>query len=99
MNDKKMKIQTHTVYCEDYSEAAALQDLLQAADYELERSAARLEAGCIDIGSFTVNIGGRSIAFLSGAPQYEALIAFIEHLAGENLHAIDYDKRTVTGIL
>ena len=82
----------------DYKEADALQALLRAAYAGLEDSDKRFMQHD-DHAQFTINIYGRSIAFLFGAAQFEALLAFIEHLAGENMHAVDLDALTVDGIL
>lgn len=89
--------QTYNNVHDDYSECAALQDLLQATCRELDRGCKRLEVGSYDYSNFTINIGGKSIAFNLGGPQAEALFRFISHIADENAYEVDFDKQTVDG--
>lgn len=91
-----------------YNEANALQQLLKAANqtfdemnrqYEAAEAAedfSRSEALVSDF-QFTITVGGIQTAFILGCPQFEALLAFINHIAGENLYSVDIDNSTVTG--
>lgn len=95
-----MKYENKQSYCntrEDYSECLALQDLLRATSSELSKVVAALESGKDDYSSFTINIGGKSIAFNLGGPQAEALFQFIRHIEAENGYDVDFDKQTVDG--
>lgn len=87
--------QTHSAQHTDYSEPAALQDLLHAINEAVEYSCNRLELYGSDLSSFTINIHGKSIAFIVGGPQIHALHEFIETIAAENLYAVDFDNMTV----
>lgn len=83
----------------NYREAAALQCLMRAADAAIEDSMERMQHHQDYSGQFTINIGGQSIAFFLGGPQVDALYAFIEHIAAENLHEVNHNERTVTAHL
>ena len=48
---------------------------------------------------FMVTLKGVTIDFWFGPAQCEALRAFIDHLAGENMHYVDPDYRYVEGVL
>lgn len=89
--------QTYDNRRDDYSECLALQDLMRTIDNESEVVNKLLEAGKYDYGRFTIDIGGKSIAFNLGGPQAEALCKFIEHIAAENGYEVDFDKQTVDG--
>lgn len=80
-----------------YNEAAALQQLLVTAHNMLEDADKALEAGDDHWCQFTITINGVQTAFLAGAPQFEALIAFVNHIAGENLYEVDTENKTVKG--
>lgn len=93
--------QGHNVTVPGYSEAKALENLLRASFDAFENLLARMEAG-VDDGVYDqiiITVNGVASSFMLGAPQYEALHAFIEHLAGENLHCVDYTNNTVEGFL
>lgn len=88
----------YTTHLNCYSEAAALQQLLQAATAMLEAENQRIESDSDDAyqEQFTITVAGIQTAFIAGAPQYEALMQFIQHIAAENFYAVDFDKATVT---
>lgn len=94
-------VQGHNVSVPGYSEAKALESLLRASSEAFNTMVARMEAGVDDdvYDQITVTVNGVSAAFLLGCPQHEALLAFIDHIADENLHAIDYETLTVEGFL
>lgn len=53
-----------------------------------------------DISSdITIIIGDTVVKFSLGGPQIDAVHAFINHLAAENLHNVDIENSTVTGVL
>ena len=89
--------QTQSTYLPNYSESAALTDLLRCINSEAEEQNYRLEFDeTADVYSqFTITVAGRSIAFLAGGPQIEALYKFVEHIAEENLYNVDYEKMIV----
>lgn len=91
--------QTSSTYLPNYSESAALQDLLKCVNTALDERNYRFEIdpqNAVD-DQFIITVGGRSIAFYLGGPQTEALFRFVEHIAGENLYSVDFDKLTVDG--
>ena len=91
--------QTSSTYLPNYSESAALQDLLRCVNTALDEQNYRFELdsqNAVD-EQFTITVGGRSIAFYLGGPQSEALFRFVEHIANENLYEVDFDKLTVDG--
>lgn len=96
----------------DYSEAAALQVLLEQLDIQMKESTeainealnvntdAARSAQCMSIddsSTFSIIINGRSIEFGLGGPQCEALYAFVNHIAAENAYGVDLATNTVTG--
>ena len=83
----------------DYNEAEALQQLMRAADAACDDSVERMTQHKDFSGQFTININGQSIAFYLGGPQIDALFAFIEHIAAENFHEVNFFDRTVTAHL
>lgn len=83
----------------DYNEANALQQLMTAADAACDDSVERMTQQHDFSGQFTINIHGQSIAFYLGGPQIDALYAFIDHIAAENFHEVNYHERTVTAHL
>lgn len=48
---------------------------------------------------FLIIINNTVVHFTLGGPQFEGLLAFINHIAAENWHEVDLDNRTVTGLL
>lgn len=88
----------YTTHLNCYSEAAALQQLLQAANAALEAENQRFNADSDDVccDEFTITIAGVQTAFILGGPQYQALTEFIQSIAAENFYAVDFDKATVT---
>lgn len=97
--------QTYSTLIDGYDEAAALQELLQTTNricqkmnsrYEEALTTGNASADPVD-EQYTINIGGKSIAFHLGGPQVDALYAFIEHIAGENMYQCDIDAGTVIG--
>lgn len=89
----------YTTHLNSYDEAAALQQLLQAANAMLEAENQRFDADSDDVccDEFTITVAGIQTAFIAGAPQYEALMQFIQHIAAENMYDVDFDKQTVKG--
>lgn len=83
----------------NYNEAEALQQLMRAAAAACDDSVERMTQHKDFSGQFTVNINGQSIAFYLGGPQIDALYAFIEHIAAENFHEVNFDDKTVTARL
>ena len=82
-----------------YNESEALQQLLRTTFDALNAETERIEADASDAWQeqFTITVGGVQTAFILGGPQVEALVAFIQHIAGENLYSVDIDKRIVEG--
>jgi hypothetical protein len=77
----------------NYSEPAALQQLLINIDEAVNDDAVLDEEVCSDI---QIIVGGQQVAFYLGGPQQEALYAFINHIADENAYAVDIIHNTVT---
>lgn len=91
-------VQTYDTSLDNYNEAEALQTLLRAIHAELKKDNERMERDNTDTcPSFSISIGGKSIAFWLGGPQAEALFDFIRHIADENMHNIDITKGHVQG--
>lgn len=93
-----MTISTSSIQHPDYNEAQALQELMIAASEAItEMNDKYEETDNYDYmdGSFTINVGGKSIAFLHGGPQHQALCIFIDSIAEENGYAVDYRNHTV----
>lgn len=86
----------HNAALNNYKESAALEQLLKAADAALQLTDERLNDDDYELDQFTITVGGIQTAFVMGAPQYEALLAFIQHIADENLYAVDFNKLTVS---
>lgn len=90
--------QVYNTHIDGYSESAALQFLLRAAHNALEADLERIEKNDdYTTDQFTISVGGVTCAFLLGGPQYDALISFVEHIAGENLYTVNLDNLTVEG--
>lgn len=92
---------TNTFYYvphEHYKEATALQQLLCAIDAEAKADEERCARNDFS-GKFTINIGGQSVAFLVGGPQIEGLCKFVEQIAAENFHEVDFERNTVVAHL
>ena len=87
----------YSTHLNSYSEAAALQQLLQAANAALDAENQRIEADSDDAyrEQFTITIAGVQTAFILGGPQYQALTEFIQSIAAENFYAVDFDNATV----
>jgi hypothetical protein len=88
---------TSDVNHRDYDEADALQNLLLAATDALEEMFKQQERDINDFSpnQFSINIGGKSIAILLGAVQYQALCDFIDSIAAENGYTVDINNCTV----
>ena len=82
---------------DSYEESEALQQLLIAADDAITQVAEQLEINDDFFSEFTITINGIQTAFITGAPQIEALYAFIQHIAAENLYAVDMNEMKVIG--
>ncbi len=85
-------------YRRDYSEAYALQMLLRMADYACDESAELInfdDGEIVGCEHFTINIAGRSIDFIMGGPQYDALCKFVDSLAEENGYWVNFKKSRV----
>ena len=81
-------------------EATELQKLLRAASTALNELADREEIAGLDVeANFTITINDQTCTFVLGAPQVEGLYAFINHIADENWHIVDFENKTVTGTL
>ena len=91
--------QTSSTYLPNYSESAALTDLLKCVNTALDERNYRFELDSQNFvdEQFTITVGGRSIAFYLGGPQAEALYRFVEHIAAENLYSVDFENNTVDG--
>jgi len=89
--------QTESTYLPNYSESAALTDLLRCVNSALEEQNYRFEIDSQNYADsqFTITVQGRSIAFLLGGPQTTALCKFVEHIASENFYAVDYENNLV----
>jgi len=87
---------TSDTYRHDYSEAAALKALLDTIDAAGKDFVERAEKHDDFTGQFTINIGGKSIAFYLGGPQMDGLYTFIHHIADENFYFIDKDNNVTS---
>lgn len=82
----------------NYSEGLALHTLTTTVNSALCDSDKWINEGHYDFDHhFTITLRGTAIDFFGGPAQYEALRAFIDHLAGENLHYVDPDYNYVEG--
>lgn len=72
----------------NYSEAAAIQQLLDAID---EACVSETE----DWPQLKVTIGCNTIAFVLGGPQVEGICKFCKQLADENAYSIDFESNVV----
>ena len=87
-----------------YNEAEALQQLLQqtckAADIQADANDRELaDKECNDWTAleFTITVNGVQTAFALGGPQIDAIAAFVDHIANENLYDVDFKEATVKG--
>lgn len=98
----------HTTFSNSYNEAEALQQLLRIATETLSDIDDNIVSMCdhgdtmestdLDVvDEFYITVGGVQTAFYMGPAQYEALCAFIRHLAHENLYEVDFGNYTVKG--
>lgn len=98
----------HTTFSKSYNEAEALQQLLRIATETLSDLSENIdkmwddgetmEYADLDVSDeFYITVGGVQTAFYMGPAQYEALRAFIDHLASENLYEVNFDNCTVKG--
>ena len=72
----------------NYSEAAAIQQLLDAIDEAYEPEAE-------DWPQLKITIGCNEIAFTLGGPQIEGICKFCQQLADENAYSIDFENNVV----
>lgn len=86
-------VSTSDVSLKDYNEANALQKLLQAMNDQLEVANEQFHIN--NNSSFSITIGGVSIAFILGGPQVQALCEFITAVSDENGYTVDFLKSTV----
>lgn len=86
-----------SIHHPEYHEAAALQELLEAAVDVLVEAGDKLDQDerYLD-AEFTIIIGGQSKAFVLGGPQYQALVNFVKSIAEENSYTVDTCNNTVT---
>lgn len=91
--------QCTNVYLHNYSEGLALHKLLVQANLAFEESGDEEWVYEDRYHHFTIIVDGKAVDFLLGAPQYEALIAFIKHVAAENMYYVDPKLRYVEGVL
>ena len=83
----------------DYNEAQALDELLQVTSSLLEEANDAMDNDdytLTDCAQFTITVGGKSLAFILGGVQYQALCNFISSIADENLYTVDFYQSTVT---
>lgn len=87
----------YSTHLSSYSEAAALQQLMQAAADAIDAENQRFEADSNNIvfEEFTITVAGVQTAFILGGVQYQALVEFVKSIADENFYAVDFDKQTV----
>ena len=93
-----LKLANSNVNNKKYSEAAALQQLLESLDKALEVMNSDFEqSNDYDYlnEQITITIGGISTAFLLGGPQAQAIYVFVQHIAEENGYSVDVRKNTV----
>lgn len=88
----------YNVQASSYEESGALQQLLRAACSAADKDLERFDRNADDAGieSFTITVDGVQTEFILGGPQLDALIAFIDYIAGENGYAVDLKELTVT---
>lgn len=79
-----------------YNEPEALNQLLKAAEAAIEKQNSSFDTDDEFYDEFTITINGVQTAFYLGGPQFDALLAFVDHIAGENFYAVDFNKMTVT---
>lgn len=94
-----IKLSNSNVKRIDYSEAAALEQMLRAADETLAEMNDGYEKTNDDIYldvQFTISVGGISTAFLLGGPQMQALCNFVQSIADENGYSVDFETMTVS---
>lgn len=85
--------QNYDVRLSMYSEPEAIQELLATVDELLKQAEANDYA---DDYQMQITIGGRTVAFILGGPQTNALYQFCANIAYENFYDIDTDSNTVT---
>ena len=86
----------HNTYLNEYNEAAALQQLLQALHSALDTQNKKFESDSEDLDQFTITVGGVQTAFYLGGPQSEAIYKFVQHVANENFYEVDIHNATVS---
>ena len=91
--------QCTNVYHDNYSEGLALHKLLVRTNLAFEESSEEDWINKDIYHHFTIIVDGEAIDFMLGAPQYEALIKFIEHVAAENMHYVAPNLKYVKGVL
>lgn len=91
--------QSVDIHLPSYSEGLALHTLTTTANAALRDcdNDKWIEDG-ID-HHFTIILKGVAVDFWFGPAQCEALRAFIDHLAGENMHYVDPNYEYVRGVL
>jgi hypothetical protein len=80
--------QCTNIYLPNYSESLALHALLVHSNFLINDSC---DYDFIENGHmhhFTITVDGTTVDFIFGGPQYDALMAFIQHIAGENLYEV-----------
>lgn len=91
--------QCTNVYLPDYSEGLALHKLLVTLNLAFEESSEEEWIYADKYHHFNIVVDGVAVDFMLGAPQYEALIKFIEHVAAENMHYVAPNLKYVQGVL
>ena len=86
---------SYSVRLKEYKESAALQQLLQAADEAASNFLDHFIEDADYFDEFTITINGVTTAFVLGGPQYDALLAFVCHIADENGYSVDCAKSIV----
>ena len=90
--------QVHNTHLPGYSEPDALEILLNVAHNEMLEDLEQNEAtGDWSTDQILISVGGTTCAFYLGGPQFDALIAFVNHICGENLYELDLDNLEVKG--
>ena len=96
-NEINHNIRASNLHLPGYTEANALQALLQAANNMLEftQNCYDQYPDYVDNAQFSINIGGQSIALILGGPQFQGLCEMIKCIADDNGYEVDFETCTV----
>lgn len=90
-------ISTCNTHHKNYSEAAALQVLIEQLHLALEEMNDHFDdADYLIAPDINIVVGGVSTAFYLGGPQSAAIHNFVNSIAEENGYCVDLIERTVT---